>query len=55
MLAALKQSATYAMRQFRCRPGIATVAIASLALGCGANTAIFQLLDSIRASILAAC
>ncbi len=45
---ALDQSARYALRQFRTSPGFAIVAIASLALGCGANTAIFQLLDAIR-------
>jgi hypothetical protein len=32
----------------RLNPGFALVAILSLALGTGANTAIFQLLDSIR-------
>ena len=48
MIEALEQSARYALRQFRASPGFAIVAIASLALGCGANTAIFQLLDAIR-------
>jgi len=38
----------YALRQFRLNQGFATVAIASLALGTGANTAIFQLLDAVR-------
>ena len=48
MVEGLAQNARYALRQFRANPGFAIVAIASLALGCGANTAIFQLLDSIR-------
>ncbi len=38
----------YGLRQLRLNPGFGTVAILSLALGIGANTAIFQLLDAIR-------
>ena len=37
-----------AMRQLRLNPVFALIAIASLALGIGANTAIFQLLDAVR-------
>lgn len=48
MMDALRQSAGYAVRQFRMSPGFSIMAIASLALGCGANVAIFQLLDAIR-------
>ncbi len=42
------QDLRYALRMLRLNPGFACVAIFSLALGAGANTAIFQLLDAIR-------
>jgi predicted permease len=38
----------YGLRLLRVNPGFACVAIASLALGIGANTTIFQLLDAVR-------
>src|ERR1700679_4004574 len=39
---------TYGVRQLKSNPGFTTIAIVSLALGIGANTAILQLVNSIR-------
>ncbi|HEV2426459.1 MAG TPA: ABC transporter permease [Terriglobia bacterium] len=51
-LEALGQDFRYGLRALRLNPGFAAVALLSLALGIGANTAIFQLLDSVRLRML---
>src|SRR3954447_16719321 len=42
----------YAMRSLRASPAFATVAIVSLAIGIGANTAIFSLIDAVMLKTL---
>lgn len=44
----LAQDIAFSLRQLRLNPGFAAAAILSLALGIGANTAIFQLLNAVR-------
>jgi putative ABC transport system permease protein len=44
-MSALFQDLQYALRTLRHNPGFALVAIVSLALGIGANAAIFSLAD----------
>ena len=45
MLDALRYDTNYALRGFRRRPGFTAVIVATLALGIGANTTMFGLLD----------
>jgi len=47
LLAGLGKDLRYAIRMLRLNPTFAAVAILSLALGIGANTAIFELLDAV--------
>ena len=47
MLSTVSQDVTFALRQFRRSPGFAIAAIVTLALGIGATTAIFTLVDGI--------
>ena len=52
MLRSIASDLWYGLRQLRQRPGFTITAVLSLALGIGANTAIFQLVDAIRLKTL---
>jgi putative ABC transport system permease protein len=47
-LHSLAQDLRYGLRLLRLNPGFTAIVVLSLALGTGANTAIFQLIDSLR-------
>jgi ABC-type proline/glycine betaine transport system substrate-binding protein len=47
-MSSLWKDVRYSLRQLRNSPAFTLIAILTLALGIGANTAIFQLIDSIR-------
>ena len=51
-LDSLFQDVSYGLRILRLNPGFTAVALLSLALGIGANTAIFQLIDAVRLNSL---
>ena len=51
-LDALGADLHHAVRLLRLNPGFASIALLSLALGIGANTAIFQLLDAVLLRML---
>src|SRR6478609_1716480 len=51
-MVSLMQDLRYGIRQLRKDPAFTLVAVLSLALGIGANTAIFQLIDAVRMRML---
>src|SRR5258708_2295068 len=51
-LDATRADVLYGMRQLKLNPGFTAIAVLSLALGIGANSAMFQLINAIRMKML---